>query len=455
MSLTLPVAEIISASTDQRLSTHPSWHRVPIRMIADILNGYAFKSSQFTESSGMPLLRIRDVGKAHTECFYNGPYEKQYIVKPGDLVVGMDGDFKSSRWRGPTALLNQRVCKITPTTKLYNATLLELALPAYLEAINENTSSQTVRHLSSNSIAELPIPLPPLAEQARIVAKIDELLKHVNASRGHLAKVPKILQAFRQSVLAAACSGRLTEDWRETNRGAESSTELLQRILAHRKKLRPENEAREADTSLPSDQPEDWTMCSMDALTVQVTSGSRGWAKYYADSGPLFIRAENINTDKLDLNNVAHVQPPDNAEGRRTRVKKYDLLITITGANVTKSALVDTELREAYVSQHVALTRPASSELSPYLYLWTVSPAHGRKKLIADAYGAGKPGLNLDNIREMPVALPPIKEQREIVRRVQLLFNLADKIERRVQAATKRADRLTQAVLAKAFRGEL
>jgi type I restriction enzyme S subunit len=89
------------------------------------------------------------------------------------------------------------------------------------------------------------------------------------------------------------------------------------------------------------------------------------------------------------------------------------------------------------------------------MYLWIVSPQHGRAKLLEDAYGAGKPGLNLDNIKEMIVALPSLEEQHEIVRRVEALFKLADAIEKRVEAATKRADKLTQAILAKAFRGEL
>jgi type I restriction enzyme S subunit len=113
------------------------------------------------------------------------------------------------------------------------------------------------------------------------------------------------------------------------------------------------------------------------------------------------------------------------------------------------------DLAEAYVSQHVALVRPVETEITPYLLLWTISPAHGRAKLTNDACGAGKPGLNLDNIREMAVALPPLAEQHEIVRRVDALFALADKIEARVTAATARVEKITQAILAKAFRGEL
>jgi type I restriction enzyme S subunit len=201
--------------------------------------------------------------------------------------------------------------------------------------------------------------------------------------------------------------------------------------------------------------PENWRSTTMRKLTTIITSGSRGWAKYYCDEGAFFIRAQDINTDNLQLENVAHVNQPAGAEGRRTRVNTGDLLITITGANVTKAALVRGEIPEAYISQHVALVRLSNIEWGGFLYLWIISPAHGRKELLKAAYGAGKPGLNLDNIRELVVALPPEPEQHEIVRRVEALFRLADAIEARVAAATTRADRLTQAILAKAFRGEL
>ncbi len=93
--------------------------------------------------------------------------------------------------------------------------LLDLVLPGYLAAVHDHTSSQTVKHLSSRSIVEIPLPLPPLAEQRRIVGAVEALLERVNAARERLAKVRAVLKRFRQAVQAAACSGRLTEDWRD------------------------------------------------------------------------------------------------------------------------------------------------------------------------------------------------------------------------------------------------
>ena len=283
----------------------------------------------------------------------------------------------------------------------------------------------------------------------------------VSKVRERLGKVRMVLKRFRQAVLAAACSGRLTADWRDRHARDDSADKLLQSILLKRRNLTGNSgggryrKPLEFNASPFSEAPEGWVLASMDQLTSVITSGSRGWAKYYAESGAIFIRAKDINTDQLNLDDIAHVNPPSTAEGRRTRVRFDDLLITITGANVTKSALVDRDLGEAYVSQHVALVRPVDTSIKDFLFFWTISPSHGRAKLLADAYGAGKPGLNLDNIREVIVALPPLAEQLEIIRRVRELFKLADAIEKRVATATAQADKLTQAILAKVFRGEL
>lgn len=316
-------------------------------------------------------------------------------------------------------------------------------------------------HLTAGRAQNIPIPIAPLAEQERIVTTVEALLPRVNAARERLANVSTILKCFRQSVLVAACSGQLTLDWREQRTTDLDGADLLSDILAKRRELfETYNSGRYKKAGLPTNEedyeyPDEWAVASIDQLTCLVTSGSRGWAKYYSEHGPLFVRAKNINTDELRLDDIAHVQPPESSEGRRTRVQQNDLLITITGANVTKSALVDVKLGEAYVSQHVALVRSVHTDMAPYLFLWTISPAHGRAKLTKDAYGAGKPGLNLDNIKEVPVALPSLSEQDEIVRRVAALFALADRIEQRTKAALQQVEQTTQSILARAFRGKL
>jgi len=310
------------------------------------------------------------------------------------------------------------------------------------------SSGTTVLGIRLNELSSINLPLPPLAEQKRIVAKIEELFSELKAGEESLRLARRQLATYRQSLLKQAFEGKLTTTWRTQNPDKlESPASLTAAIDA---RSRNANFRAKEDHAIPS-----WAYRTLDELTESVTSGSRGWADYYAESGSVFIRAQNLNQDFLNLADIAYVRLPDSAEGKRTRVKYGDLLITITGANTTKAGWVSTKLDEAYVSQHVALCRPISDALSPFLYRYIVAEAGGRKKLTTDAYGAGKPGLNLDNVRSLTVPLPPLPEQQEIVRLLDEQFEVIERNEREIDAALQRSEALRQSILHRAFTGRL
>jgi type I restriction enzyme S subunit len=197
--------------------------------------------------------------------------------------------------------------------------------------------------------------------------------------------------------------------------------------------------------------PVSWTPIALGDVCSLITSGSRGWAEYYADTGAGFIRAQNIRFGVLNLEEMAHVNPPPNSEGGRTKVEKGDLLIVITGAGVTNPSLLEVELTEAYVSQHVGLVRPTEKELSRWLLLCLMADGGGRAELVERAYGAGKPGLNLDNIRSLSVPLPPLAEQRRIVAKVDELMTLCDQLEASLTAGEAARSQLLDALLHEAL----
>ncbi len=452
------------------------WTSVELRdhvYIAGRIGWRGLKRSEYTETGPLFLavkniLPSGEVDFTQTDHLSKVRYDEspEIQLQPGDILLTKDGTI------GKVGMVNELPSEVTLNSSILvvrpNDALLTnrylfhfLRGPQFQEIARERIAGSAVPHLFQKDIKELSALVPPLNEQCRIVAKLEAVLERVHATGDRLAKVPQILKRFRQAVLAAACSGRLTEDWRRGRNLQGTASKLLASIASRRKARMNElglgayKEPLQQVSSQVPDVPEEWALATLDQLTCLVTSGSRGWAKYYSDSGPLFIRAQDISTDSLMLDGAAHVKPPANAEGRRTRVELGDLLVTITGANVTKSAIVSIDPGEAYVSQHIALVRPTEPEVGRFLYLWTISPQHGRAKLLDDAYGAGKPGLNLDNIREMVAAIPPLEEQHEIVRRVEALFQLADATQKRVAAAMLRAEKLTQAILAKAFRGEL
>ena len=135
--------------------------------------------------------------------------------------------------------------------------------------------------------------------------------------------------------------------------------------------------------------------------------------------------------------------------------KRQDLLVTITGANVTKTAIEELGLEDAYVSQHVALVRPVDTQLSRYIHLCVVCPSHGRRKLEKDAYGAGKPGLNLDNIRSLSIPIPAAVEIDAIMERAAKLLDASKRLESTASTNAERGSRLRQCILKSAFEGRL
>lgn len=322
------------------------------------------------------------------------------------------------------------------------------------------------------------IPLPTTAEQTRVISKIEELFSDLDKGEENLRRAQAQLKRYRQSVLKAAVTGELTRAWREQSADRlESGEALLKRILKARRaaweqavleKLRAKGKPPKDDTwksryvepqgpnteGLP-ELPQGWAWASLEQLTSLVTSGSRGWAEYYAETGAVFIRAQDIKTDHLEISSIAYVKLPDNAEGIRTKVSRLDILVTITGANVTKSALVGRDFDEAYVSQHVALVRPVLPEIASYLYSWIICPTHGRKVLESRAYGAGKPGLGLDDLRELVIAVPPQSEQEQLIGMTSEADVEIEGTIKMLAQQVNQAKRLRQSILKAAFSGKL
>ena len=153
--------------------------------------------------------------------------------------------------------------------------------------------------------------------------------------------------------------------------------------------------------------PEDWAIAALGKLSDFITSGSRGWARYYSDRGALFIRSQNVRDGLLDFEDSQFVNPPKGSEGSRTQVKLNDLLITVTGNSVGNVALVEQELNEAYISQHVGLVRLRKPTRGQYVCRFLSPGSLGNGQIIASQSGQSKPGLTLKNLHDFQIALPP------------------------------------------------
>ena len=383
------------------------WVETEISKIADIKYGKDFRKSDFTDSHGYPVYSANGIIG----------YSKYYNKESKTVVLGCRGSVGSVHITKPKSYITHNCFAIEPNNLISNEFVYYLLKGIDMSDVITGTAQPQI---TITNLSPLKIPLPPLAEQKRIANKLDQIFSRIDVLKERMEKVPKLLKKFRQSVLQAAVSGELTKDWR-FEKGIK----------------------------------DEWIETKLNEISTLVTSGSRGWAKYYSDKGSIFIRAQNINRDILDLSDVAFVQLPNSIEGKRTLIRENDLLITITGANVTKTAHVNFDIKDSYVSQHVGLVRIANDISSKYIHLYLICESYGRKQLLDFAYGQGKPQLNLDNLKNVEILLPNLDEQKEIIKQVEALLKKADEIEKRYKQLEKYINKLPQSVLERAFNGEL
>ena len=477
MALARKPQEIVEDSNNPLLAKHESWERVPVGDIADILNGFAFKSSKFTKDKGTPLIRIRDVGKDSSETFYDGEYVETYLVNDGDLLVGMDGDFRAAIWKGGKALLNQRVCKISLKTDDYDFKFLSYVIQPYLDAIHAETSAVTVKHLSSNSIAEIPLPLPPKVQQKRIVAKTEELFSHIDAGIEALKIAKQLLKQYRQSVLKAAVTGELTKEWREANKDKlEPASQLLERILQERRQKWEEQQIEQfkAKGKMPKDDkwkekykepfdlyeesfeiPEEWVWATVDQLGDVQLGRQRSPKNRSKDFPTKYIRAANITEEGLDFNDLLDMEfKPDEFE--RYVMKPNDLVLSEASGSpdqVGKPAIWKKEMPVCCFQNTVIRHRPHGVEpeylLAHYKYFYWC------RVFSKTAGGVGINHLSAQKFLKMSVSLPPILEQKEIVRRVYTNIDALNRLDAELNVQLVKAEKNKQSVLASVFSGNL
>lgn len=373
------------------------------------------------------------------------------------------------------------------------ARFIATVMKAFAPDIDAKAPGTTFREVSGKIVAAVPFPLPPLAEQHRIVAKVDELmglcdrleaaraarettrdrlaaasLARINApysetfqadARFALSELPAIttcpdqIKALRQTILNLAVRGKLVPQ----DPGDEPASELLRRITAEKARLlkageiardKPLPPLTEADAIFVL--PPGWEWVRLAHLSQMITSGSRDWAKYYANEGAIFVRMGNLSRDqyRLRLDHVQHVKPPAHGEGTRTRLNAGDILISITG-EVGLLGLIPEGFGEAYINQHTAMVRPIDEIKGRYLPELFRSPFSQAQ--FNEPQRGIKNSFRLTDITQLVVPLPPLAEQHRIVAKVDELMGLCDRLEACLATAGDMRRRLLDALLAEAL----
>ena len=459
MALTVSVDAIVQGNRTPALGVRPHWKRIRLREVASVLNGFAFKSAQFTKGDGMPLIRIRDVGSDSTDTNYVGEFDERYIVEPGDLLVGMDGDFNCARWRGPRGLLNQRVCKVTVHVEQYHPRFLDFALPGYLKAINDATSSVTVKHLSSRTIEDIPLPFPPLSEQEEIVAELEKQFSRLDEAVANLQRVKANLKRYKASVLKAAVEGRLVptaaELARREGRTFETGEQLLQRILEVRRgQWQKKTGYKEPSRPALSDQcdlPDGWAWACVEQLNPGNRPCAYGVLQPGDDlaTGVPFVRVGDIDDGLVDLSELKRIHPDIASAYPRTKLIGGEVLLTLVGA-IGRTAVVPSTLAGANVARAVGVL-PINESVDPHwVEMWFRNPAK-IAEMTGKSHEVARKTLNLEDVRLAAVAVPPRLEQGRIVAEVDRHLSIIREVEAEVDANLQRAQALRQVSLAKAF----
>ena len=231
-------------------------------------------------------------------------------------------------------------------------------------------------------------PIPPPGEQAAIVRFLDHATRRIDRTIHAKRRVIALLDEQKQAIIHQVIS-----------RGVNLKSPL-----------------KSSGTPWLGQVPEQWQVLQLRRLVSLVTSGSRGWANYYSDSGYIFLQSGNLSRSMaLDLSFIQHVKPPGGSEGERTRVQRGDILICITGALTGNVAIVDMELpMPAFVNQHVALVRPKTRLVIPRYLAVVLHSEIGRTQFKASEYGGTKQGLGLGDVKSAIVPLPSKEEQEKI-----------------------------------------
>jgi type I restriction enzyme S subunit len=279
------------------------------------------------------------------------------------------------------------------------------------------------------------------------VAKVEALLAQVNAARERLAKVPALLKRFRQSVLAAACSGQLTADWREQH-GCLPEVSAAEHVVPY------DPTGKDDPINVPPI-PDSWCYAECKSLCDPERSITYGVIKLgpSVPDGVPTLRSSDVRWLHIDSNSVKRISPAIAGEYQRTFLSGGEVLVTVRGT-LGGVAVVPQNMAGWNISREVAML-PLKPRWVPDFFALAIGRQWSQNWLTGVAKGVAYTGVNIADLKRLPVPVPPVTEQQEIVRRVEPLFALADRIEAHLGAAMMRVERLPHAILARAFRGEL
>ena len=387
------------------------WKTKPLGELLDVQNGYAFASEQFSKNGGMPLIRIRDLkGGRETEIRFEGDFDEKFVVKSEDLLIGMDGEFRCYKWKGPDALLNQRVCRLIDFSPEVLPEFVFYGVNPHLKVIEDNTPFVTVRHLSARKVKEIDFAYPSISEQRRIVARIKECMERVeeieDLQQSVIHEVSLLPTAFRYDL------------WNEYAKSAN--------------------------------------IVELGSVTASTKNGLYKPKKFHGQ-GIILLRMFNINGASLNLDRIERLEV-SKKEAIDYRVSNGDIIISRVNSRelVGKSTLVE-GLEEAAVHEAMIIRlRVCDSRVDKRFLVWLMNSPQFLHNLRGRAkHAIGQSSINQKDLLSSKLPLPPIEEQRARVKSMANLSPLGAYLLTECNERQAISVGLRESILRKAFAGEL
>lgn len=430
-------------------ATPANWTSAKIGELCRLVNGKAFKPSDWGVA-GLPIVRIQNLNRSDAKFnFFDGPVEEKFLIKNGDLLFAWSGtpgtSFGAHTWNGPDAILNQHIFNVHYNHHVVDREFFRCAINQTLdEQIAKAHGGVGLAHVTKGRFEQTVIPLPPINEQRRMVAKIDSLSAKSKRTRDQLDHVPRLVEKYKQAILEQAFQGNLTSKWR-------AQQPNLVRIVPRKEHNVRRGTASASMFTPPYPVPPSWLWLRL----PEVGDLDRGRSRHRPRNDPRlfgghypFIQTGDIRAADRYL--TAYSETYSDFGLSQSRLWPVGTLCITIAANIAETALLSIEA--CFPDSVVGFLSDVDKVDAGYIEFFLRT---ARAELEAFAPATAQRNINLDTLSNIRVPVPSLPEQREIVRRIENAFAWIDRLAKEAINARKLIDRLDQAVLAKAFQGEL
>ena len=405
---------------------------VHIKNIAVLYNGRAYKQNELLNQGKYPVLRVGNLFTNNSWYYSNLELESEKYCDKGDLLYSWSASFGPHIWTGDRVIYHYHIWKIDFSKYVYKKYLYYFLL-ADTDRIKRSGHGLAMIHVTKASTEERLFPLPPLAEQKRIVARIEELLPLIDRYEKAWNRLEDFNQRFpadmQKSLLQLAIQGKLVEQRPEEGTGEELYRQIQKEkqafIKAGRiKKGKPLPKITEDE--IPFDIPEDWKWVRLGEIILSVADGPHFSPQYY-ESGVPFLSTRNVASGKIDFSTAKYISRELHEElCLRCKPKKWDILYT-KGGTTGIAVVNDTDI-EFNVWVHVAVLS-MGSYVYPYYLAMALNSPHCFELSQLYTHGTSNRDLGLTRMVKITLPLPPLAEQKRIVAKLEELLPLCERLK--------------------------